>query len=459
MSVKVNLKGLKIIVEELKSKIATNFISNITVINSSDILFAFSFYNQQKLLISLSHNSPFISLVDSSINYKTKLGSLNENLRKYIKGAYITDINLVNDDRIIKFSLTKTNEFYEKEELSLIVELIPTINNLLILDKNNHIKYAKHYSDLSSNRVILKDFEYFPIENKSPLKLLDFDKEKFDKEVEEYLLEIEAKNKRENALPLYNHLLSKKKSLNKKINVLEKEILDAQNKFVFKEIGDILLTIKDNKEELNLYLNDIKDSYDPTKSLQENINHYYEKYKKAKRTIDNDNREILIAKDNIEEINHILNVFTYLCEEEIVSLFEKYLPHKFKSKHKVIPSNSPYYIEVNKTRIGFGKNKEQNNYLTFKLARKNDYFLHTKDSSGSHVVIFSNNPSKDVIQTAAEIALILSNLESGDIYLADVKDVKKADTVGKVNILKYQTIYLNKVEESTKRLLTNQKRF
>ena len=250
MGVKINLAGLKEIVTELKSKIVTNFISNITVVNSSDILLSFSFNNQQKLLISLSHSSPFISLVDASINYKTRLGSLNENLRKYIKGSYITDIDLVNEDRVVKFSLTKTNEFYEKEELYLIVELIPTINNLIITDRDNRILFAKHYSDLTASRVILKGFEYTPIENKKPLQLLTFDMNEFKKEVEAYLLEIETKNKKEVALPLYNHLLSKKKSLIKKIGVLQKEIEDAKEKFSYKEIGDTLLTIKDNKEDL-----------------------------------------------------------------------------------------------------------------------------------------------------------------------------------------------------------------
>ena len=76
-----------------------------------------------------------------------------------------------------------------------------------------------------------------------------------------------------------------------------------------------------------------------------------------------------------------------------------------------------------------------------------------------HVIIFSNDPSKDIILVASEIALLLSNLESGDIYIADVKDVKKGEELGKVNLLKYQTITLHEVRESTKQLLKEQKRF
>ena len=58
---KLNLKGVSIITEEITEKVLNNFISNISIINSSDVLLTFSFYNKEKMLISLNHNSPFIS--------------------------------------------------------------------------------------------------------------------------------------------------------------------------------------------------------------------------------------------------------------------------------------------------------------------------------------------------------------------------------------------------------------
>ena len=131
---KLNLKGISIIVNELRDKILNNFISNISVINSSDILLTFSFYNKEKLLVSLNHNNPFISFVDSSINEHTTIGNLNDNLRKYLKGSYITNIEQINSDRVIKFSLNKTNEFYQKDNYFLILELILQVHLALILE-------------------------------------------------------------------------------------------------------------------------------------------------------------------------------------------------------------------------------------------------------------------------------------------------------------------------------------
>ena len=459
MNVKLNLKGLIQIVEELKSKIATNFITNITVINSSDILFSFSFYKKERLLVSLNHNSPFISLVNTEQNYKTTMGGLNENLRKLIKGAYIIDIELLNNDRVVKFKLSKTNEFYQKENLNMILELIPTINNLIITDEEGVIKYAKHYSDLTASRPILKGIKYIEIENNNSLKITDFDMDNFHHQVHSYLLELEEKTKKEKAEPLYRHLTQKKKSLEKKINVLEKEMEDAREKLSYKEVGDTLLTLKDDPENLETYKEEIKSTYDDSLTIQENISKYYERYKKAKRTIENDLREIEIARQNANKITQTLNIFGYLSDEELNELYLKYLPNSLKDKKKIVPSNLPYFVNVDKTIIGFGKNAEQNNYLTIKLAKKDYYYLHIKDHSGSHVVIFSNNPSKEAILVASEIALILSKLDNGEVYLADVKDVKKGDRLGEVNILKYETITLHSIRDETKELIQSQERF
>ena len=81
---KLNLRGVKELTQELNNKVIENFISNVSVANSSDIVLTFSFYNKEKLLVSLNHNSPFLSFIDSSYSSSTTLGNLNENLRKYI---------------------------------------------------------------------------------------------------------------------------------------------------------------------------------------------------------------------------------------------------------------------------------------------------------------------------------------------------------------------------------------
>lgn len=459
MKPRLSLYAVKYLANELDKKISSNFITNVFVINSSDIVFMFSFL-KEKLLISLNHNAPFISLLDIDYNFTTNLGNLNENLRKYLKGAYITKVEQINNDRVIKMSLVKNNEFFEKENYSLILEFIPTINNLILLNSDNKILFAKHYTDLSISRPIIRLLEYNPLPSNLAIKEEEFDYKEYQNSINEYLKELHFKNRKEKALPLYNFFKNKIKSLKKKVQVLEKEKLDATNKLSYKEIGESLLLYSYDEEGLNNYITTLT-NYDKELSPLENANKYFDKYKKSKRTIENDNREIEIALNTINEYETVLSLFDYYSDEEIEELYKKYLPNKFTNhkRHKEIDARLPYYIDYLGVRIGFGKNKEQNNYLTFKKANKEDIYLHVANDKGAHVVIFDKDPSKDVILIASEIALILSNKESGDIYIADIKDVKKGASLGEALIDKYETITLHKIREESKQLLTKQKRF
>ena len=89
------------IVNELKSKIVGCKINNVTIINSHDFLCSLSMVKGEKLLISLNHQHPFLSLINVKEVAPTIMGKLNELLRKLLKDAYIVNVDLVNDDRIV----------------------------------------------------------------------------------------------------------------------------------------------------------------------------------------------------------------------------------------------------------------------------------------------------------------------------------------------------------------------
>lgn len=457
---RLTLQGVYEIKADLDKKILNNFITNVVVVNSSDILFTFSFYNDEKLLISLNHQSPFISLINKDFTSHTVLGQLNDNLRKYVKGAYIHSIEVLNNDRVLKFTLHKSDEFFQKETGYLIVELIPTISNIIYLNEKMEIVFAKHYSDLSAARPILKKFSYTPISKNKELELGEFDYSSYKEEVSKYLLESLHLKQKETALPLYNFFKQKEKSLKKKIKVLESELEEAKKKLEYKEIGEYLLTYKNELEELNQYINNIKDLYNSDLSIEENTSNLFNKYKKAKRTIENDTREIAIAQEESKEFEHLLNIFDYLSEDEIRSLSYQYLPHqKSKNKNEISSSKDPYYIKYKNVKIGFGKNKEQNNNLTFKKASKEDTFIHLANSSASHVVIFSSDVDNDTLLVGLEIALILAGKEDGELQAAKIKDIKKGQSLGQVLLNKYETITLKEIRNSTKGLFKEQKRF
>lgn len=119
----------------------------------------------------------------------------------------------------------------------------------------------------------------------------------------------------------------------------------------------------------------------------------------------------------------------------------------------------PYYVLFNDTKIGFGKNSSQNNELTFKIAKKNNYFLHIDKNHGSHIVIFNENPTNEEKQFASELALKLSKMNDGDVCFSSIKNIKKSSVLGKVIMLEYETFHINKFKYKIENYLKNAKRF
>jgi predicted ribosome quality control (RQC) complex YloA/Tae2 family protein len=77
-----------------------------------------------------------------------------------------------------------------------------------------------------------------------------------------------------------------------------------------------------------------------------------------------------------------------------------------------------------------GKNNLQNDYLTFKLASKSDYWFHVKGIPGSHTVLFceGREPSAQDLTEAAQTAAKNSKAAGQDRVEVDytrIKNVRK----------------------------------
>ena len=70
---KMNFSTLQAIVLDANAKIDNNRINNITLINSRVLLFSFSTFRQEKLLVCLEHQNPFISFCEIEESMKQKL--------------------------------------------------------------------------------------------------------------------------------------------------------------------------------------------------------------------------------------------------------------------------------------------------------------------------------------------------------------------------------------------------
>ena len=453
---KMNFSTLKAIVLDAQKKIDNNRINNITLINSRVLLFSFSTFRKEKLLVCLEHQNPFISFCEIEESIPTITGGMNDVLRKELKEAIILNIDLLNNDRIVDITVSKTNDFFEKEIKHLLFELIPFRSNLILTNEKYVVIYAAHYSSLENKHPIIKGMTYETVskndsfnekEEVTPI-------EEVKKMASDYVYQARTKRLLERYEPLFKHIKVRIKSLKQKLKVLDKEYNDAKERLVYQEYGNSLLAFINEPELLESYIKDNNLDIDRSLPIGQTANLYFKKYKKAKRTLDINRQEYEKAIKEIEYLEVTLSQTDYMNEEDLYELAKEIMPYKFKETGKKNQNQSKYsYVIVDGTKIYFGKNMQQNNDISFKLAKKEYLYFHIKDYHGSHVVIFNEHPTKEMILTACEMSLILSNKTSGDIQYTLIKNIKKGPELGLALLNTYELITLHSIREETYELL------
>ena len=105
-----------------------------------------------------------------------------------------------------------------------------------------------------------------------------------------------------------------------------------------------------------------------------------------------------------------------------------------------------------------GRNNTQNDYLTFKIADKNDIWFHTKDIPGSHCILVTEGkePSDTDYTEAASVAAYYSQA-TGDLVAVDytrVKNIRKP-AGSKPGFVTYKTNYTAYVRPSLGKEIAN----
>lgn len=235
-----------------------------------------------------------------------------------------------------------------------------------------------------------------------------------------------------------------KKSVNKKINILRDNIKKETIANKAKKEADLLAAnlyrIEEKSEEISL--EDFYDKnkvivikLDPRKTAWENINDLYSRSKKIKTSIIYAKKDIPKQKELLEYLDQLEDFInraasTNDLDEIREEMFEnKLIKKKSKDKRKQKASKPLHYRTNNNADIYVGKNSKQNDYITLKLARKEDLWFHVKDRPGSHVVLKADNIHEDDIQIAAYLAAknsSISNDNKVDVDYTEKKHVNKA---------------------------------
>lgn len=197
---------------------------------------------------------------------------------------------------------------------------------------------------------------------------------------------------------------------------------------------------------------------DKNKNPQENAQQYFKKYHKAKTAFEYAEKETDILKAEISYLESVIFAIENAESPEQLNqiqteLYEQGYLSKPRQKGKMAKPAPVQPLKI-QSQDGFeiliGRNNKENDKLTFKIARKEDLWLHIKNFPGSHVVI--RTEGKEVPDTtlteAAEYAAWFSKGRSAskvEIDYTQVRNVKKPSGAkpGMVIYVDYKTIVVN----------------
>lgn len=300
----------------------------------------------------------------------------------------------------------------------------------------------------TKNREKAADFAPFPIKQYEGEYVCEKAESMNDAACEFYFMRDRFARMRDRSSSITKVVTNNLRRAEKKLDILQRELKEAADRDKFRIYGELISAniyrIEKGDKELiaqNFYDEnqaDIKIPLDNKLSPSKNAERYFTKYKKAKNTEIYANEQIDITLKEIEYLDSVLYSVTNAktpqdlgeIREELV--FAGYIKgdNGKKKKDKQSHMGAPMEFSYEGYTIYVGRNNVQNDYLTLRMSRSNDLWLHTKNIPGSHVLIKyvgEDFPNK-VIEKAAEIAAFYSkgrNSSYVEVDYCPVSHVKK----------------------------------
>lgn len=453
--------------------------SNITLVRNRD----------NKVMESIKHITPDINsyrVLFPGVTYvyppkSTKLNPFNLNFDNFLK--FISENKISYDENFYLkvltgvskplstelyhrynksscISLKDTNEI--KNIYDFIVDFIEYTNNnkYFCIYKNDQGLYKDFFSinllSLNNNSTVSEDKNTFIEHFDCPSKMLDNFFSTKDKQ--ERLL-----NRSQDLQKLIHTNIER---CIKKSKILNSDLKESAKKEKFKIKGDLLTSyvymIKEGMSSIDLvnfyseHGETVTIALDPYKSPSENIQKYYKRYSKLKKTEEWSKAQL---EKNEEELNYLNSVMTNISNSESYEDIEQiknelketgYIKFRKNSKgnKKNKESKPHHFVTESGIDIYVGKNNLQNDYLSLKFAGRNDMWFHAKEIPGSHVILKCQDISDDLLSEAAIIAAYYSKGKESSKIPVDytlAKNLKKPNGAkpGMVIYHTNNTIYVN----------------
>lgn len=232
--------------------------------------------------------------------------------------------------------------------------------------------------------------------------------------------------------------------------------------------SNFILITEDTKyvELENYYDNNkiIKIEIDPNITIAKNAEKYFKKYNKAKSTLEvtsaqkidsqkelNYIESLVYELDNCNNIAEVDEVYNEISENLLFADVKLKKKNASKEKKQDIKALDNYMkLNIDGMDVFIGKNNKQNDYLSLKVANSTDYWFHTKDIHGSHLILKCNGkmPKNSTITRCAELAAYYSKAKFSshvpvDYTMAKYVKKPKGSAPGYVIYTNNKTEYVN----------------
>lgn len=209
----------------------------------------------------------------------------------------------------------------------------------------------------------------------------------------------------------------------RKLELQEKQYADAEKRDKYRLWGELLQAFGHQQDKGSKELKctnyydgqEISIPLDPELTPLENSVRYFDRYGKLKRTAEALKDQIEKGRQTLYHLDSLQQALE-LCENEadIAAIRSEMsesgyvksgAPGKGKNQKKAEkPSEPMHFVSSDGLDIYVGRNNEQNEYLSFKLASPEDYFFHAKNAPGSHVILRTGGkplPDASCLEAAA----------------------------------------------------------
>ncbi len=246
-----------------------------------------------------------------------------------------------------------------------------------------------------------------------------------------------------------------------KLENLAKDMDQAKQADIYRIKGDMLL---EHQQEISRGQNaftafsyeqdkQLSISLDPLLTAIQNANKYFHKYRKFKNSIPFINEQVRLTKTEIEYFSLLASQIENAESGDLEEIRQELMDLGYLKRHPGKPRrklpNYEIFIDAEGIEILVGKNNIQNDYITHKLAKPNEWWFHTKEHHGAHVVIRSDsNLQASTIRTAANLAACYSQARLSASVPVDYTRIRYVKKIPKmhgsfVTYANQRTIYID----------------